>query len=236
MFDLDTCIRIVGHVLGLCRRLSRLVASLICYLLDHACVHEISALVTWFQYMSDISSHYGDLDLLYLQPLWRSWSFVYLHHGDTDLCIFYMAMTTYVISCIMHIHVHCTLMYPGLLYVLAFMCKVVLWYYADWVAGLPFGILHHSTSILGSCKPTSVNKCVEVEHLRGSINQGTLMYSQGLSMPREPATNDCKSQGTRNDSRFQSQNKWSEVDGMKSAGRRALRHPPSSNTRYSAKL
>ena len=27
-----------------------------------------------------------------------------------------------------------------------------------------------------------------------------------------------------------------EVDGMKSAGRRALRHPPSSNTRYSAKL
>ena len=26
------------------------------------------------------------------------------------------------------------------------------------------------------CKLTSVNKCVEVEHLRGSINQGTLMY------------------------------------------------------------
>jgi hypothetical protein len=57
-----------------------------------------------------------------------------------------------------------------------------------------------------------------------------------LSMAREPATDDCKSQGTQNDSRFQSQNKWSEVDGMKSTGRRALRHPPSSNTRYSAKL
>ena len=30
--------------------------------------------------------------------------------------ILYMAMTTYVISCIMPIHGHCTLMYPGLLY------------------------------------------------------------------------------------------------------------------------
>ena len=28
------------------------------------------------------------------------------------------------------------------------------------------------------CKITSVNKCVEVEHLRESIDQGTLMYSQ----------------------------------------------------------
>ena len=55
-------------------------------------------------------------------------------------------------------------------------------------------------------------------------------------MVREPATDDCKSQGTQNDSRFRSQNKWYEVDGMKSAGRRALRDPPSSNTRYSAKL
>ena len=86
------------------------------------------------------------------------------------------------------------------------------------------------------CKLTSVNKCVEVEHLRGSIDQGTLMYSQKLSMAREPATDDCKSQGTQKDSRFQSQNKWSEVDGMKSTGIRALRHPPSSNMRYSVKL
>ena len=28
------------------------------------------------------------------------------------------------------------------------------------------------------CKLTSVNKCVEVEHLKESIDQGTLMYSQ----------------------------------------------------------
>ena len=47
------------------------------------------------------------------------------------------------------------------------------------------------------CKLTSVNKCVEVKHLRGSIDQGTLMYTQKLSMAREPATNDYKSQGTQ---------------------------------------
>ena len=55
-------------------------------------------------------------------------------------------------------------------------------------------------------------------------------------MAREPATDNCKPQGTQKDSRFQSRNKLSEVDGMKSAGRRALGHPPSSNTRYSARL
>ena len=52
----------------------------------------------------------------------------------------------YVISCIMPIHGHCTLMYPGLLYVLVVICRVVSLYYADWVDGLPFGILHHFTS------------------------------------------------------------------------------------------
>ena len=54
---------------GLCRINSRLVAFLICYLLDRASVHDISALVTWFQYMSDISNHYGDVDPLYIFSL-----------------------------------------------------------------------------------------------------------------------------------------------------------------------
>ena len=40
----------------------------------------------------------------------------------------------------------------------------------------------------------------------------------------------------KNDSRFLSQNKLFEFDGMKSTGRRELRHPPSSNMRYSEKL
>ena len=72
---------------GLCRRISRLVASLICYLLDRSSVHEISALVTWFQYMSNISSHYGDLNPLYIFSL----------HGDHDpLYIFIMEILIYL--------------------------------------------------------------------------------------------------------------------------------------------
>ena len=46
------------------------------------------------------------------------------------------------------------------------------------------------------CKPTSVNKCVEVEDLRESIDQETLMYSQ-RTVDGEPATDDYKSQGTQ---------------------------------------
>ena len=60
---------------------------------------------------------------------------VYLHHGDSDLCILYVAMTTYVLSCCMPIHGHCTLMYPGLLYVLAdYMqsCIMVLCWLGGW--------------------------------------------------------------------------------------------------------
>ena len=72
---------------GLCRRPSSLVASLICYLLDRAGVHDISALVTWFQYMSDISSYYGDLDPIY----------IFSHYGDHDpLYIFIMEILIYV--------------------------------------------------------------------------------------------------------------------------------------------
>ena len=133
---------------SLCRRLSRLVASLICYLLDRASVHEISALVTWFQYMSDISSHYGDLDLLYIfSHFWRSWSFVYLHHGDSDLCILYMAMTTYVIFCIMPIHGHCTLMYLELLYV--FVVCTELYHYSMVIGWLVFHLGSFITPLMG---------------------------------------------------------------------------------------
>ena len=45
------------------------------------------------------------------------------------------------------------------------------------------------------CNLTSVNRCVEVEQLKESIDKGTLMYSQKLLMARGPATNDYKSQG-----------------------------------------
>ena len=93
-----------------CRILSKLVASPVCYLLDRACVHEISALMTWFQYMSDISSHYGDLDLLY----------IFSHYGDHGpLYIFIMEIRIYV---------YCTWRWPLMWYFVScvFMAIVLL--------------------------------------------------------------------------------------------------------------
>ena len=134
---------------GLCRRLSRLVESLICYLLDRASVHEISALVTWYQCMSDISSLWRSWSSLYLQPLWRSWSLCILY-------IFIMEILIYVYCTWrwphMFYHVVCLFMAIVLLCIrdcymyLQIICRVVLWYYADWVVGLPFGYLHHFIS------------------------------------------------------------------------------------------
>ena len=86
---------------------------------------------------------YGDLDLLY----------IFSHLEIMILCILYifiMEIPIYVYCTWrwphMWFHDHRTLMYPGLLYVVAVICRVVLLYYADCVAGLQFGILHHSTS------------------------------------------------------------------------------------------
>ena len=95
---------------GLCRRSSKLAASHICYLLDHASVHEISALVTWFQYMLDISNYYGDLDPLY----------IFSHYGDIDpLYIFIMEILIYV---------YCTWWWPLMWYLVSclFMAIVLL--------------------------------------------------------------------------------------------------------------
>ena len=129
-----------------CRRPSRLVASLICYLLDRASVHEILALVTWFQYMSDISSHYGDLNLLYIFSLHGDHHPLYIFIMDILIYLYCTWQWPHMLFCIMPIHGHCTLMYLGLLYVFAVMCRVVSLYYADWVASISFGILHQSTS------------------------------------------------------------------------------------------
>ena len=73
---------------------------------------------------------------------------------------------------------------------------------------------------------TSLNRCVEVEHLEEFIDQGTLMYSQNYWWWENLPLMITSLKAVKNDSRFRSQNKWYEVDGMKSAGRRELRHPP----------
>ena len=86
-----------GTCTGSCfhRRPPILVAFHICYLLDHANIYEMLALMTRFQYI-----------IRYLHPLWRSCS-LYIVHGNDHAWHLY----------IMPIHGHCTLVYPGLLYV-----------------------------------------------------------------------------------------------------------------------
>ena len=83
---------------GLCRRPSILVASLICYLLDHASIHEISALVTWSSVCQTFPA-YGDLDPVYIfshygdhgpyvyciSSSWRFWS-ICIVRGDDHIC------------------------------------------------------------------------------------------------------------------------------------------------------
>ena len=138
-----TCIRS-----GLCRRPSRLVASLICYLLDHARVHDdFSSHDLIPLYVRHFQPLWRSWSIIYLHPLWRSWSFVYLHHGYSNICILYVEMTTYVISCIIPIHGHCTLMYPGLLYVFAVCTEL---YHCTMIIGwLVFHLGSFITPLLG---------------------------------------------------------------------------------------
>ena len=128
---------------GVCRIPSRLVASIICYLLDSASVHEILALVIWFQRISYIFSYYGDLDPLYIFNHYGYFDllYIFIHYGASDILYIVRGddQTCHILS-IMPIHGHCTLMYPGLLYVFVVMCRVWLLCYAiGWM------VIHHST-------------------------------------------------------------------------------------------
>ena len=148
MFDLDTFIHVVGHVLiAVCIEdlqdwwHSTYATSLIVPLFMRFQLSWLDfSICQTFPAIMEILIHCISSTIMEIMILCN------LHHGDSDLCILYVVMTTYVISCIMPIHGHCTLMYPELLYVFVFICRFVLLYYADWVAGLPFGIIHHSTS------------------------------------------------------------------------------------------
>ena len=137
----------------LCRRPSRLAAYDICYLIDRASVHEISTLVTCFQYMSDISSHYGYLDLFY----------IFIHFGDSDILYIVRGDDhTCHILYIMPIHGHYTLMYLGLLYLFAVTCRDWLLYCIDECLVLPpiSSLLHFWDGFynvfLPSCYPSDL--------------------------------------------------------------------------------
>ena len=88
---------------GSCRIPSSLATFHICYLLYRASVHEISALMIWFQCMSDIFSHYEDLDPLH----------IFSFHGDHDplytfimeiliylYCMWWWPHMSYFVSCL----------------------------------------------------------------------------------------------------------------------------------------
>ena len=131
---------------GFCRRPSIWVASLICYLLDRASVHEISALVTYSSICQIfpatmeiliyyISSSIMEIIVLCISSSWRFW-FMYIVHGNENICdIMYHAYSWPLYSYVSETAICICSLY-----------RVLSLYYADWVAGLLFGILHHSTS------------------------------------------------------------------------------------------
>ena len=125
---------------GLCIRPSRLVASLICYLLDRASVHEISALMTWFQYMSDISSHYGDFDLLYIFSQYGDHGPLYIFIMEILIyvyCTWRLPLMWYLVSCLfMAILLLCIWDYYSVFLVI---CRDWLLYYTDGWLVLPPG-------------------------------------------------------------------------------------------------
>ena len=94
--------------------------------------------------MSDIFSHYGDLDPLYIFSFHGDHDPLYIFIIEILIYLLYVGMATHVIFCIMPIHGHCTLMYPGLLYVLTVICIDICIVSLDgWFLHL---VLHHSTS------------------------------------------------------------------------------------------
>ena len=68
-------------------------------------------------------------------------------HGYSGQCILYVVMTTYLISCIMPIHAHCTLMYPGLLYLFVVCAK--LYHCTTLIGWLVFHLGSFITPLLG---------------------------------------------------------------------------------------
>ena len=86
---------------GLCRIPSSLVEFHTWYLLDRAIVHEISALVIWFQCMSDIFFHYGDLNPLCIFSFCGDIDPLYIFIIEILIYyILYVSMTTHVTFCI----------------------------------------------------------------------------------------------------------------------------------------
>ena len=139
----------------LCRRPSTLVAFHICYLLDRASIHEISALVTWFQCMSDIFSHYGYLDPLYIFTFMeimifcissssRFWS-IYIVRGEWPHMSYFVSclFMAIVLLCIWDCHMYLQ-SYAKIFVLYCWMVGSSTWFFVTPVLGWTYNVFRPS--------------------------------------------------------------------------------------------
>ena len=160
---------------GLCRWPSILVAFHICYLLDCASIHEISALVIMIPlfpvYIKYLHLLWRSWSIVYLQLLWRSWSIVYLHPLWIFLYIVYCTwqwphMSHFCISCLsMAIVLLCIRDYYMYLqsYIEIYYCTIPM---DGWFFHL---VLHHSTCRMDFIIYFGHRVTPLISHIRGNI-------------------------------------------------------------------
>ena len=91
-----------------CRRPSSLVEFHICYILDHASIHEISILMIMILVFP--------MYIIYLHPLWRSWFIVYCtwqwpHMTLYISCLFMAIVFLFIQDCYMYLLSHVEIEY-----------------------------------------------------------------------------------------------------------------------------
>ena len=167
MFDLDTSIHIVGHVLvavgvedlpdwwHFLYATSLIVPLFMRFQLSwlDSSLCQISSSIREIL-IHCISSDFMEIMILCISSSWRFW-YIYIVRGDDHTChLLY----------IMPIHGHCTLMYLGLLYVFAVICRDWLLYYAyGWL------VLHHSTSRMDFIMYFGHHVTPLTSHIRGHL-------------------------------------------------------------------
>ena len=147
MFDLDTSIRIVGHVLvAVCVEdfpdwwhplyATSLIVPVFmrfqlvtCFSICQTFPATMEILICY------ISSAFVEIMVLCISSSWRFWS-MYIVRGDDHICV----IMFHAYSWPLYSYV------SGTAICICSMYRVVSLYYADWVASLPFGYLHHFTS------------------------------------------------------------------------------------------
>ena len=153
MFNLGTSIRIVGHVLiAVCiEDLPDWWRLLYATSLSMP-VHEISSLVTWFQYMLEISSYYGDHDPLYIFIMdimiyvYCTWQWPLMWYYVS--CLFIAIVLLCILDCYMYLQLcaelyHCTMLIGWLVFHLGSFITPLIMYFGHWMITLTSHIRGH---------------------------------------------------------------------------------------------